>query len=95
MRVSYQISITAEEQLFTNVAVCSDRVDHIRVYHIKDAVMDALVTFDVLLEDYITHEPGLMPDILRLLFPRDPNPDMVNYVVKNRFPKISATFADP
>ena len=26
--------------------------------------MDTPITYDVPLEDYITHEPGLMPDIL-------------------------------
>lgn len=63
-RVSYQICITAEGQLFADVRVRSELAEHIQIYCVKDAVMDAPVTFDVPLEDYITHEPGLMPDIL-------------------------------
>ena len=64
-RISYQICIAADEQLFADVAVRSALVDHICVYSVKDAVMDTPITYkDVPLEDYITHEPGLMPDIL-------------------------------
>ena len=63
-RVSYQICIATEGQLFADISVRSALAEHICVYSVKDAVMDTPVTYDVGLEDYITHEPGLMPDIL-------------------------------
>lgn len=63
-RFSYQLYLKAETPLFAAVSVDSELSEHIRVYSVKDAVMDAPVIGDIPAEDYITQEPGLMPDIL-------------------------------
>ena len=41
-RVSYQICITAEGQLFADVRVRSELAEHIQMYCVKDAVMDEI-----------------------------------------------------
>ena len=64
-RFSYQISMQSPEYLyFVDVSLESSLKDNIKLYLVKDAHMDAPVTEKVEMEDYITHEPGLMPDIL-------------------------------
>ena len=68
-RFSYQICIRPNENtgagLITKITVDSPLKDNIQVYIVKDAVMDKPVTdADLQLEDYITHTPGFMPDIL-------------------------------
>lgn len=64
-RFSYQISMQSPEFLyFVDVSLESSLKDNIKLYLVKDAHMDAPVTEKVEMEDYITHEPGLMPDIL-------------------------------
>ena len=63
-RFSYQICIHAERIAFFTAAVESELAEYVKLYRVRDAVMDAPVTMDVPMEDYITQEPGLMPDIL-------------------------------
>ncbi len=63
-RFSYQLCMTSDGSARASVTMESELADYIRLYHVKDACMDCPVTEDVPLEDYITHEPGLMPDIL-------------------------------
>lgn len=63
-RFSYQICMHSSENIFFRVSVESDLADHIRIYNVQEACMDAPVTVNVPMEDYITHEPGQMPDIL-------------------------------
>jgi hypothetical protein len=61
-RVSYQLCLTAEKPHFAFVSAKSELP--VQVFWLQDAVMDRPVVLDVPMEDYITHEPGLMPDIL-------------------------------
>ena len=63
-RFSYQLYLKAESPLFASVSVESELSEYIRVYCVKDAVMDTPVISDTPIEDYITQEPGLMPDML-------------------------------
>jgi len=68
-RFSYQICLKPLQDtgagLLTHISVESTLKEHIRIYQVKDAVMDKPVTIpDAALEDYITHTPGYMPDIL-------------------------------
>jgi len=63
-RLSYQIAIKSVDPVFVTASVESPLYDSIRLYLVRDAYMDAPVTTEVALEDYITHEPGFMPDIL-------------------------------
>ena len=63
-RFSYQLYLKAERPLFASVSVESELSENIRIYCVKDAVMDTPVVGDTPIEDYITQEPGLMPDIL-------------------------------
>lgn len=63
-RLSYQICFKTTGSVFVTVSMESELAEHVRIYSVKDAVMDTPVTVDIPIEDYITHEPGLMPDIL-------------------------------
>jgi hypothetical protein len=61
-RVSYQLCLTSEKPHFAAVSVKSALP--VKAFWLQDAVIDRPVVLDVPMEDYITHEPGLMPDIL-------------------------------
>lgn len=63
-RFSYQISIQSTDGMNVRVSLESPLSANIKLYQVRDAVMDTPVTLDMPLEDYITHEPGFMPDIL-------------------------------
>ena len=63
-RVSYQLHVRSDIPLILTTSVESELSDHIRLYQVRDAVMDVPLGRDVPQEDYITLEPGLMPDIL-------------------------------
>lgn len=64
-RVSYQICITNEERAQLGVKVESPMADQVKLYLVKDAVMDQPAIEDGLEgEDYLSLEPGLMPDVL-------------------------------
>lgn len=61
---SYQVYIRGNDPRFAHISVDSPLREHVRVYRVVDAVMDTPVVVETPQEDYITHEPGLMPDIL-------------------------------
>lgn len=63
-RVSYQIHLRSDTWLVLRPKVESPLSDCVRLYHVRDAQMDSPVGRDVPQDDYITLEPGLMPDIL-------------------------------
>ena len=63
-RVSYQICMEAGYAQMIRVSVESPLADSVKLYRVREACMDAPVTTNVAPEDYITLEPGLMPDIL-------------------------------
>lgn len=63
-RVSYQVCMTDSEVFFTQAFVRSPFADSTRLFAVKNAVLDVPATCDIPQEDYITLEPGLMPDIL-------------------------------
>lgn len=72
-RFSYQIVLQSDEQLNGTIEVVSDFGDAVRVFYVLNAVMDNPVT-DPSAEpddDYITKEPGLMPDILQPIAERN------------------------
>ncbi len=63
-RVSYQISVTGDTFADLEISAEDGRA---KLYCVKDAVMDMPVTrtdLDRSEEDYLSYEPGLMPDIL-------------------------------
>lgn len=63
-RVSYQLFINTDDQAFMQVSVESSLAEYIRIYRVREAVMDTPLVVPGPMEDYITHTPGLMPDIL-------------------------------
>lgn len=63
-RFSYQICLQSSGAMQVTAEVESEFSDNIKLFLVKEACMDAPVTEDVPKEDYITLEPGLMPDIL-------------------------------
>jgi len=72
-RFSYQIVLQSDEWLNGTIEVVSDFGDAVRVFYVLNAVMDNPVT-DPSAEaddDYITKEPGLMPDILQPIAERN------------------------
>ena len=63
-RFSYQIAAKSEEIITGRVEVVSNIKEHIKVFFVQNAVMDYPVAHGNDDCDYITKEPGLMPDIL-------------------------------
>lgn len=63
-RLSYQICIKTLPRFFATVSVESPLAGNITLYRVKDAHMDTPATDDVSMEDYLSLEPGFMPDIL-------------------------------
>lgn len=64
-RISYQISFIAERFQLARFTVRSELADYVKLYLVKDVPMDRTLTMkDIPLDGYITHEPGLMPDLL-------------------------------
>jgi len=63
-RVSYQMCIRSDAVLILKASVESELAEHIRLFYVRDAYMDVPVGQDVPQEDYITMDPGPMPDIL-------------------------------
>lgn len=62
---SYQVSVKCSDNIMFNVDVESELKDHIKVYLVKDAIMDLCTYTDYVEDDdYITKETGTMPDIL-------------------------------
>ena len=65
-RFSYQIALATDATFTGRLEIDSEIKEYIKVFCIDNAVMDAPITQkEAMLEpDYITKEPGLMPDIL-------------------------------
>jgi len=62
-RFSYQLALRGKWALL-GVEVMSELKDSIKIYAVENAVMDYVVDGYETDDDYITKEPGLMPDIL-------------------------------
>lgn len=65
-RFSYQISVKNEGQsvVLLETAVCSPLASYLKIYQVEQSVMDFPVFPFCEDDDYITKEPGLMPDML-------------------------------
>ncbi len=64
-RVSYQLCLCGKDPVrFISVSAKSTLGDAVRLYSVKDVYMDRPVTEDFGPEDYITKEPGFMPDLM-------------------------------
>ncbi len=63
-RYSYQIAALADRNTVGKIVVESELLPYIRVYTVEQSPMDTPTTLAVLETDYITTEPGLMPDLL-------------------------------
>lgn len=64
-RLSYQICMRTDCRMDANLSVESEFGSNVRLYLVKDACMDLPAREkDMEGEDYITLEPGMMPDIL-------------------------------
>ena len=61
---SYQIVLEAEGCSVTEIEVNSQLSDYINIYSVENSVMDLPVSPENCDDDYITKEPGLMPDLL-------------------------------
>lgn len=66
-RFSYQVAVRSEELVHGKIKIVSELGDNVKVFNVLNAVMDQPVTEPFALPDinYITLEPGLMPDILQ------------------------------
>lgn len=64
-RFSYQICMKSDQRLKVSLAVESKLSEYVKLYLVKDVYMD-MPTYekDLVEEDYITLDPGLMPDVL-------------------------------
>ena len=65
-RVSYQISLSCEShaRYRAEISVDSPISEYVKLYSVKEVFMDMPVTADFPEENYITKEPGFMPDVL-------------------------------
>ncbi len=63
-RFSYQLRLESVAPVFVRAHIESPLSGSVTLYRVRDAVMDAPAIGRRPLEDYLTHEPGLMPDIL-------------------------------
>ena len=63
-RFSYQLAIFPDKMGAFRVSVDSVCRDWVKLYAVRNAVMDQPAFPDTVDPDYITREPGLMPDIL-------------------------------
>lgn len=66
-RFSYQIAVQSDDQLHGIIEIKSALEDNIKVYMVLNAAMDKPITDNLAFNDinYLTKEPGLMPDILK------------------------------
>lgn len=60
---SYQLAISTTERTDLKVSVSSPLSEHIKLYEVKNTIIDFAV-YDGADDDYLTKEPGIMPDIL-------------------------------
>ncbi len=63
-RFSYQLCLASDSQLQAQLCMESSLTDAVRLYQVKEAVLDCPVTEPGPQEDYLTKDPCLMPDIL-------------------------------
>ena len=64
-RFSYQIGIKSKKSIRAVVSIESELRDNIKLYAVKNVIMDKPATEEYMEnENYITLEPGLMPDML-------------------------------
>ena len=63
-RFSYQLYICTDDQAVFDLSVESQLAEHIRIYRVQDVIMDTPLVVPGPMEDYITHQPGQMPDVL-------------------------------
>ena len=65
-RVSYQIPLSCEShsRYRAEITVESPLAEYVKLYSVKEVFMDMPVTADFPEENYITKEPGFMPDVL-------------------------------
>ncbi len=64
-RINYQICMSSKDLLNVTVSVDSPLAGQVRLYSVRNVYMDAPTTYDGLEEeDYLSFEPGFMPDVL-------------------------------
>ena len=63
-RYSYQISAISDKLTVGKIVIESELLPYIKVYSVEQSPMDMPTSLAVLETDYITVEPGLMPDLL-------------------------------
>ena len=63
-RISYQLYLNANDQTVAHLRVRAALADCVRIYRVREVMMDRPIVVDCPMEDYITQEPGLMPDVL-------------------------------
>jgi len=63
-RICYQLYIHTDDQAVVHASVRSELNGAVRLYRVRDVMMDAPVVIPTAMEDYITQEPGPMPDVL-------------------------------
>ena len=63
-RLSYQISMKSDCRMFVTASVESQLSAYVKLYQVKEVCMDMPATEEVPVDEYITLEPGLMPDLL-------------------------------
>lgn len=64
-RFSYQLWVNTTEPIAFTVSLTGELAEYTAVYRIRDAVLDTPMVVPVAeTDDYLTRQPGLMPDIL-------------------------------
>ena len=63
-RVCYQILLEADEASYVEASVKSNLAEHVRIYQVRDVMMDTPAVENIDAEDYLTLKPGMMPDEL-------------------------------
>lgn len=79
-RVCYQLYLHTDDQAMVSVSVESELADSVRLYRVREVMMDAPVIIPTAQEDYLTQEPGMMPDVLI------PLSDMGNQLYLDKIP---------
>ncbi len=66
-RFSYQIAVCSDAMIDLCVSIKSPLKDYINLYKVCDVIMDYPCNREIQDDDYITKEPGSMPDMLKPL----------------------------
>ncbi|MDD6214676.1 MAG: DUF4091 domain-containing protein [Firmicutes bacterium] len=61
---SYQVAVYSDEKAEIEVEIDSSLSEYIRLYAVRDTVMDYTADPEVTDTDFLTREPGTMPDLL-------------------------------